>query len=128
MPRLLEELKRRTGHTFFALCSGGAALLHRSNGAALYSEMLDHVPIGLRFIVLVTFGNDWYNTTVESLSQPLRVAAERLCIRMQALSERQFAVIGGSAQTWGYSKWMQPQSMNQYDTNAKAMCNIVFAA
>ena len=58
LPRLLEELKRHTGHTIFALCSGGAVLLHRSNGAALYSEMLDHVPIGLRFIVLVTFGND----------------------------------------------------------------------
>ena len=43
---------------------------------------------------------------------------------MQALSERQVAVIGGSAQTWAYGRWMRPQSMNQYDTNAKAMCDM----
>ena len=124
LPRLLAELQRYTGLTIFALCSGGAGILHRSNGSALYSEMLDYVPSGLQFILLMTFGNDWYNTTVKSFCQPLRVAAERLCIKMQTLSERQFAVVGGSAQTWGYGKWMQPQSMNQYDTNAKALCDI----
>ena len=43
---------------------------------------------------------------------------------MQALSESQFVVVGGSAQAWGYGGWMQPQSMNQYDTNAEAMCDI----
>ena len=121
LPRLLEELQRHTGHTIFALCSGGAAPCHRCNGAALYSEMLDHVPSALRFIVLLTFGNYWYNTTIHFPSQPVRVAAERLCIRMQALSERQLAVFGGSVQTWGYGEWMQPQSMNQYDANAQTL-------
>ena len=50
LPRLLSELQRHTGLTIFALCSGGAAILHRSNGSALYSEMLDYVPSGLQFI------------------------------------------------------------------------------
>ena len=43
---------------------------------------------------------------------------------MQSLSERQFAVVGGSAKTWNYTAWMQPQSINQYDANSEALRDI----
>ena len=124
MPELLAELHACTGHVIYALCSGGAAFVHRNNGAALYSEMVRHVPSNLEFIMVLSFGNDWYNYTVRPLTQPTRVAAEQLCVRMQALSKRQFAVIGGSSSTWGYKSWMQPNSLNQFDANADALVNI----
>lgn len=124
LPELLEELYRCTGHVIYALCSGGAAFAHRSNGAALYSEMLNRVPSNLDFLMLLSFGNDWYGQTVRPLTQPTRVAAEQTCLRMKALARRQFAVIGGSSQTWDYKSWMQPNSMNQYDANADALVNV----
>ena len=43
---------------------------------------------------------------------------------MSALAKRQFAVIGGSSSTWGYTSWMQPHSLNQYDANAESLVNV----
>ena len=124
MPELLAELYGCTGNAVHALCSGGAALVHRNNGAVLYFEMLDYLPSNLDFIIILTFGNDWYNYVVRPLSQPTCVAARQLFLRMQSLSRRQFAVLGGSSDTWGYKAWMQPQHLNQFDGNAEALCDI----
>ena len=57
LPNVLEELYKCTGHVMYALCSGGAAFVHRSNGSALYSEMLNRIPYNLDFIMLLSFGN-----------------------------------------------------------------------
>ena len=99
-------------------------MVHRNTGAPLYSEMLSHVQGNLQFTVLFNFGNDWYTYTVRPLTQPTRVAAEQFCLRMQSVSRRQVALVGGSSDTWGYKAWMQPHSMNQFDANADALCKI----
>ena len=122
-PDILEDLYKCTRHVMYALCSGGAAFVHRQNGSALYSEMLNRVPANLDFITLSSSGNDWYGQTERPLTQPTRVAAEQACLRMNALAARQFAVIGGSSKTWGYKSWMQPNSLNQYDANADVLVN-----
>ena len=124
LPEILRELYKCTGNVIYALCSGGAAFVHRSSGAALYSEMLNRVPCNLDFIILLSFGNDWYSHRVRPLTQPTRVAAEQCCLRMKALAKRQFAVIGGSSKTWNYHSWMQPNSANQFDANAETLVSL----
>ena len=86
--------------------------------ARLYYRDVALCPSKSGFYNYLTFGNDKYNYTVHPLTQPTRVAAEQLCVRMQSLSKRQSAVVGGSSSTWEYKSWMQPRSLDQFDANS----------
>ena len=61
LPRLLAEIHRETGLTFFAACCGGSALFNVSNGAAYYAQLLAEVPPGVKYLIPVVCGNGFYN-------------------------------------------------------------------
>ena len=82
---------------------------------------MDRVPVGgVRFIIAVVCGNDWYDANrVQPLGADVLSAADSLCARMRDRSQEQFAVIGASSETWGYSGWMDLASQRQYDENTR---------
>ena len=80
LPELLAELYACTGHVVYALCSGGAAFAHRSNGAALYSEMLNRTPCNLDFIMLLSFGNDWYGQSRSPVYHSPHASQQNRCV------------------------------------------------
>ena len=62
LPEVLSELRRRTGLTCMAICSGGAQLVSPSSGAATYAQLLSRVPSGgVMALVAIVSGNDVYN-------------------------------------------------------------------
>ena len=124
LPRVLQYLKEAFGLTFMAVCSGGAAL-SRPGGkyAATYDQMLAYLPEGgVRFLIAIVCGNDWYGWPVHPLGTDVMDAAQSLCRRMREMSRYQYAVVGGSSAVWGYERGgMSVTSMEQYDENGTAL-------
>ena len=127
---LLEQLKQALGLTFKAVCSGGGALSRPGRWAATYDQMMEHVPEeGVRFIIPIVCGNDWYDTrAVQPLGEDVLAAADDLCARMREKSHAQYAVIGGLSETWGYCGWMDLASQRQYDENTRVLIERFSAA
>ena len=106
--------------------SGGAALSRPcGKWAASYDQMLSYLPHGgVDYLIPIICGNDWYHfRRVQPLGRDVMGAAKALCERMREVSRWQFAVVGGSADVWGYrSKGkMSAASLEQYDKNASAL-------
>jgi hypothetical protein len=116
-PKLLAELQRDTGLCFVAVCSGGAALAHPSGSGALYTELLARVPIGVRYLIPVICGNDFYAQSVRPVSAAVRNAVVAFGVQARARLCTTLAVVGMSAETWGYTRWMSEASARQYDDN-----------
>ena len=89
---------------------------------ATYLQLLAAVPEGLRFLIPVVCGNDFYGNAVKPLSDGLREASNTFCAEAQRVSKTQFAVLGMSATTWRYDTWMSEDSYGQYDANC---CELV---
>ncbi len=123
-PRLLAEILHETGLVFMAVCSGGAALEKPGNGGALFVDLLDQVPAGVRFLIPVICGNDFYETSVRPLGGAVRGAAVAFCAKARRVSKTQFAVLGMSAATWQYTSWMTGSSAAQYDVNCDELVRI----
>ena len=119
LPRLLAKIRHETGLTMMAVCSGGAGLHNVGQWSARFEELLARVPDKWRLIVAVLCGNDWYaDQGVLPLSSAVKEAGAELCEAMKAKSEHQLAVVGMSARTWSYDKWMTESDQKQYDRNA----------
>ncbi len=123
-PRLLAEIWRETGLVFIAVCSGGAALQNPGGGGALFVDLLDQVPAGVRFLIPVICGNDFYGTTVVPLAGAVRGAAVAFCDKARRVSKSQFVVLGMSAATLQYTSWMSDSSAAQYDANCEELVRI----
>ena len=107
-----------------AVCSGGAALQNPGGGGALFVDLLDQVPAGVRFLIPVICGNDFYGTTVQPLAGAVRGAAVAFCDKALRVSKTQFAVLGMSAATWQYTSWMSGSSAAQYDANCEELVRV----
>ena len=75
-------------------------MLKVSNGAAYYSQLLAEVPPGVKYLIPVVCGNDFYNG---SWNDAVGFAAADFCEAARARCEHVFAVVGMSAKTWQYS-------------------------
>ena len=120
MEEMLTELYGRTGLVFMAVCSGGAALVTPADPrAASYEELLARVPVGVTAIVAVVCGNDLLSPRWKTAAYKLEcdAAVLSLCHGMRHKSALQFAVVGGSAATWGYDASWYPG----YDTGAREL-------
>eukprot|EP00973_Karenia_brevis_P081957 11362767-Karenia_brevis.AAC.1 len=105
-----------------AVCSGGAALVRPHGSGASYEELLGRVPSGLELIVAIICGNDFYNGyAVVDYRSELDVAARALCHGMKARSSNQYAVVGGSAEIWGYARRQTRELCAMYDYSAERL-------
>ena len=118
-PRLLAQIRKESGLTMMAVCSGGAALSKPGDQGALFSELLERVPDDLQILIAVICGNDWYaQRNIRVLDTAVLEAGTSLCAAMSAKSECQLAIVGMSAATWSYEAWMSEEDAAQYDRNA----------
>ena len=125
MPKCLDELHRLTGLVFMAVCSGGATLTNPGRWSASFEELLERVPTGLSMIIPIVCGNDLLvNWKVPVFQEAWATAAARLCDGMRAKSSVQFAVVGGSSETWRY-KWMTQSQRELYDANARRLAEVL---
>ena len=76
------------GLTFMAVGSGGAALSRPCmKSSATYDQMLAYLPAGgVRYLIAIICGNDWYSDEVRPLGRDVYDAAASLCERMRELS------------------------------------------
>ena len=124
LPRVLEYIKACFRLTFMAVGSGGAALSRPSGKrAATFEQMLPYLPEGgVRFLIAVVCGNDWYGMSVRHLATDVMDAAASFCDRMRGLSQHQCVVVGGSPETWDYERCgMSAACMERCDENACAL-------
>ena len=110
---VLDELQASTGYTFVAVCSGGAAMAHPCGGAASFAEMLEHVPRGVRFVVSIVCGNDYYGHRVHPITPAMEIAIAEYCARVEKLAFVHLAVAGMPSDVWGYKTWMSADSWRQ---------------
>ena len=91
LPRLLEQIRRETGLTMMAVCSGGAGLHEVGNWSARFAELLERVPEGLTLLISVVCGNDWYAwQNIQPLGQDVVFASTALCEGMKAKGGRRW--------------------------------------
>ena len=118
LPDVLTKLRAETGRTFVAICSGGAAVSTPSGGAATFQEMLEHVPRGVRFLVSIICGNDYYGQKVKPVTDHMEAAIADYCFRASTLATVHLAVTGMPSDVWSYKTWMTSTSWQQYDSNS----------
>ena len=100
-----------------AVCSGGAALYSPGSGGAYFQQLLDEVPVGVKFVVSLICGNDIY---WNKFTDALRFAAEDSCDAVSAKAQTHSAVVGMSAATWQYdASWA-----GAYDAKAAALLDV----
>ena len=85
--------------------------------SARFSQLLECAPVGLKLLVSVICGNDWYNSK-QCVDQNVLDAATQLCEGMKCKSERQLAVVGMSSSTWSYERNMSTFEQNRFDEDA----------
>ena len=100
LPRLLAEIHRETGLIFVAACCGGAALFSVSHGAAYCAQLLAEVPSGVKYLIPVLCGKDFYNG---SWNDAVGLAAADFCEAARARCEHVFAIVDTPAKTLQYS-------------------------
>jgi hypothetical protein len=108
LSELLQALRESTGLVFAAICSGGGAIFKPHQGAVCFEQMLDACPFGLRAIICIACGDDFLmgNWSIRRLGIDFDESVYRLCAELTAKAASSFAVVGGSAETWKYSRWM----------------------
>ena len=87
-------------------------------GAATFQEMLEHVPRGIRFLVSIVCGNDYYSQKVKPVIGHMEQAIADYCSRASKLATVHLAVTGMPSDVWGYKSWMTSTSWQQYDSNS----------
>eukprot|EP00973_Karenia_brevis_P074987 10420315-Karenia_brevis.AAC.1 len=124
MTELLDVIQRQTGKVFMAVCSGGAALAKPHGSGARYQDLLARVPCGVELIVAVVCGNDLINGRGPvPYNSDLDLAVQSLCSGMQARSSKQYAVVGGSAELWGYDRRLTKELCALYNCNAERLAS-----
>jgi len=124
LPELLDALFFSTGLRFMAVCSGGAALRRPSDArAATFEELLERVPQGLRCIIAVVCGNDFFASGWPCGKPQCEAAVNLLCVNMKRKAPMVFAIAGGSSETWGYVHW-SPDRKTGYDNDARWLASV----
>ena len=80
--------------------------------------MLEHVPRGVRFVVSIVCGNDYYGSRVQPVTPAMDTAIAEYCARVEKLAPVHLAVTGMPSDVWGYKTWMSADSWQQYDCNS----------
>ena len=118
MGRMLLHVYKETGLVFMAVCAGGSALTSPSGGGCRYSKLLAEVPTGLKFILPVICGNDFYKGgRIVEFDTAWLDAVTELCQLVCEKKSRCFAVIGGSAETWQYNRKMCVEQCSLYESH-----------
>ena len=105
-----------------AVCAGGSALHSPSGGGLLYSQLLAEVPAGLRWLIPVIGGNDFYKKGhIVDFQDHWLAAVEELSCLATAKAESVLAVVGFSSKVWQYGKHMSRSQCELYDSHVRQL-------
>ena len=117
--RMLKEVWRATGWVFMAVYKGGAALV-AERGSVTFAQLLEVVPSGVDVVIAVIMGNDFYSG---GKALPWDSTVDRAVCdfssQLQARARKSFVLLGASAATWQYERFMPPDQLRLYDQSVQ---------
>ena len=122
--RMLKEVWRVTGWVFMAVYKGGAALA-AVRGSVTFAQLLEEVPSGVDVVVSVIMGNDFYSRGKALPWDPVVERAVRdFSSQLQAKTKKSFVLLGASAATWQYERFMSADQQRLYDQSVQRGCEL----
>ena len=106
-----------------AVCAGGSALVNPCGGGVRFSELLEQVPEHLDIIIPVIGGNDFYRSRKFcGYEVAWSHAVDELSDLMKSKAPQRYVILGASAKTWQYERFLSKDMMDRYDSHVATLC------